>query len=291
MITPYLITSAFASILREKWINLLSVLTIATGLMIIATAVFVTHNAELATRNLPERLTVTVFLKNNLQEPEVQGIIGAVRRNPVVKDVLYISKEEALAELRGLIENADEILEGLNENPLPPSLEISLRPEAVTSVSVKQLAEDVRRQDGVDEVEYGEKVLASIQSIKSGVEAVGFSVIAALSVGIIFVCYSTVKILFYRKKDEIDTLQLLGATGCFIRTPFIIEGSVIGLLGGIIAAAGMYGLKYGIDANLASVVPLAKSLVFPPLYFAALPCAGLLIGLIGAVIAIGRMRF
>lgn len=281
---------ALSGIWREKWINFLCTLTIATGLFLITLAFLFVHNIGLATRKLPDRFSVMVFLDDGLSPAGIQRVLKTVRSNPAVRKVRYISKKDALRELKSSLQDADYILEGLNENPLPASIELRLKKESVTGVSVKSLSMDLKNIKGVAEVQYGRKFLSTIHSIKRNSEVVGFILISALSAGIVFVCYSTVKILFYRKRDEIETLKFLGATKGFIRAPFVIEGGVLGLAGGVISMLGTLSLYYLIYHRLTTFLPLMRGLSIPDELLLLSPLAGLFIGMAGAFIAMGRVR-
>jgi len=143
----------------------------------------------------------------------------------------------------------------------------------------------------VTEVNYGEKFLSTLDTIKKGVKAIGLFFAVILSTGIIFVCYSTVKILFYRRSEEIETFKLLGATKGFIRTPFLIEGAVIGACGGLLSLVGCFSLYYIFLLRLSMTMPVFKAILFPVDLFLPLPVLGMLLGLAGAVIALGRLRY
>jgi cell division transport system permease protein len=282
---------ALSGIWREKWIHLLSVLSMATGLFLIALAFLFVHNIGLATKRLPDRFSVMVFLDDGLSKGRVNEIVGSIKKMEAVKEAKYISKEDALEELRNSMKDADHILAGLEENPLPSSVEIIMSKESVTGASVETLNGKLMKMKGVAEVQYGKKLLSAIQTVKDNSEAIGFALISALSAGLIFVCYSTVKILFYRKKDEIATLKLLGATKGFIKAPFLIEGGVMGLAGGAISSAGISAIQYAIYSRLADPFPLLRAVSFPESILYYQLAAGLLIGVTGAFIAVGRIRF
>ncbi|MGD1075598.1 MAG: FtsX-like permease family protein [Thermodesulfovibrionales bacterium] len=112
-----------------------------------------------------------------------------------------------------------------------------------------------------------------------------------MTAGIIFICYSTVKILFYRRKEEIETLKLLGATRGFIRTPFLVEGGIIGIIGACMSLATILFFYQSIFKKLTVTAPLFTAVVLPPAVILFLPAAGLFLGITGALIAIGRIRF
>jgi len=276
---------------REKWINLLSVLTIAAGLFMITLTFFVVYNIDLATKKLPARFSVMLYLNDGLSEQETGDVIALVKKNNAVEQTRYITKDKALQELKGVLKNADYILEGLGENPLPASIEIKLKKESVNIESVKKFAADIKKIKGIAEVEYGEQFLNSIHSIKGMAEAGSLSLIIVMSAGVIFVCYSAIKIAFYRRKEEIETFKLLGATRGFIRAPFVIEGSVLGISGGIASAAAAFAFYYVLFYKVTAAIPILKILVFPLETFPALLLCSLLIGIGGAVIALGRIRF
>ena len=291
MIAPYALKLAVQSLLREKWINLLSVMTIAAGLLIISISFFALYNIDIATKKLPEKFSLTVYLDKNLQRDELDSVIDAFRKKKTVLSVRYISKDEAMKELKSSLKNSDYILEGLEENPLPDSLEIRLKSDELGAETVQQFSREALKIKGVAEVNYGEKFLSTLETIKKGVKAIGMFFAVILSTGIIFVCYSTVKILFYRRSEEIETFKLLGATKGFIRTPFLIEGAVIGACGGLLSLLGCFSLYYMFLLRLSMTMPVFKAILFPADLFLPLPVLGMLLGLAGAVIALGRLRY
>ncbi len=291
MTAPYAFRLALQSILREKWINLLSVLTITSCLVIATLTALSLYNINTTLKRLPEKVTMMLYLKDNSPKEKVGRIMETVKKNISVDKVKYIPKDEALKELKTEFKDASYILEGLGENPLYDSVEIRLKGEAVSPETIKRLSSELAKLEGVAEVEYGEKFLSSLYSLGIGMRAVGILFIIVMFGGVIFICYSTVKILFYRKKEEITTYKLLGATKGFIRTPFIIEGAVIGFCGGFLSLVGILSLHYIVFVKLSLSIPLFKAIIFPVSISPLLPLTGFLLGMTGAVIAIGKIRY
>lgn len=287
----YSVKLALQSLWHEKWINLLSMLTIAMGLLVLTLVVSSLYNVSLFARKLPEKFFIIAYLKEGLGEKEAQNIISSIKDRGAIDRVKYISKAEALKELKTSLKDADYVLEGLDENPLPASIEIRMKKEAVGPESVKSFADSLRKMEGIDDVQYGEKFLLSLHSMKTGMETLGLILAVVMIAGIVFICYSTVKILFYRRKDEIETLKLLGATRGFIRTPFVIEGAVIGAAGGVISAMIAAAFYFSVFYKLGATVPVIRAVVFPADLFLSLPAVGLFLGITGSLIAMGRIRF
>jgi len=287
----YSVKLALQSLWHEKWINLLSMLTIAVGLLVVSLVVSSVYNVNLFAKKLPEKFFIVAYLKDGLTEEKTQHIMTAIQNHGSVDRAKYISKDEALKELKTSLKDADYVLAGLDENPLPASIEIRMKKEAVGPESAKSFADSLRKIEGIDDVQYGEKFLLSLRSVKMGMETMGLILSVVMISGIIFICYSTVKILFYRRKDEIETLKLLGATRGFIRTPFVIEGAVIGAVGGIISGIIATAFYFSVFYKLSVTVPIMRAVVFPTDLFLWLPAAGLVLGITGSLIAMGRIRF
>jgi cell division transport system permease protein len=291
MTFSYSFRVAVQSILREKWIYLLSILTIAASLIFTTITLLLVYNIDSATKKLPEKFSVMLYLSDTVSQDERDMIISTAQKDRAVEKAVFIPKEQALKELKSTLKDSAFILEGLGENPLPDSIEIKFKNDAVGPESVQRLTNSMKNFRGVQEIEYGEQFLSAVHSLRTGLQTVGTSIVVIMSVGMLFVCYSTVKILFYRRAGEIETYKLLGATKGFIRTPFLLEGAVIGFAGGGLSLAGILSLYYVLVVRLSATFPLLKLIVFPIDLSFAIPLSGLLIGMAGAAIAIGRIRY
>jgi cell division transport system permease protein len=291
MPAPYALRLAAQSLFREKWINLLSVLTIGSGLLVISVAVLVAYNIESATGRLPQKFSMVLYLDDGHTRAQVDQTILSLKKNVAVSSVSYVSKEDAMKELKATVKNAKDLFEGLDQNPLPDSLEVKLKKDSVGPDTVRKLAAEAGRLKGVREVDYGEKFLSSLYSIREGVKSLGLILITIMATGVIFVCYSTVKILFYRRSEEIETFKLLGATRWFIRFPFLLEGAVIGFTGGLLSLIGIFSFYYFGILKLSLTSPVFRAVLFPAGMFLPLPLIGLFLGLTGAAIALGRLRY
>ncbi len=287
----YSLRLALKSLWFEKWIHILTVVTIGVGLFVLGLIFFFLYNIEGVTSRLPERFSITVFLSDKTGEREIDRLKARLKKDPVVQRIKYISKDEALEELRTSLKDAAYILEGLDENPLFPSIEIRLKEGGFDRERVERLIDDLRGTRGVEDVVYGEDLLGTIYTIRDGVKTVSAGIILLFSTAIVFVCYSTVKILFYRRKEEIEIFKLLGATRSFIRMPFLIEGGTLGFLGGILGGMGTYGLYRLVKGFVSTDLPMFGGVYLSAGLVAALPLVGVVLGVIGSAIALGRLKF
>ncbi len=291
MAMSYSFKSAFRSLYRDKWINLLSIFAVASSYLIITLVFFSIYNIDSITKRLPDRFSLVIYLKSNITPEQTENIIGTLKKRDEIASIKHISANEAMNELKQALKNASYILEGLNENPLLPSVEIKLKEAFVSSESLKKISEELRALNGVDDVHYGEKVAEAIHLLRKSANNISLILFLTVSAVVVFITYSTVEILFYRRKEEIEITKLLGATGGFIRMPFLIEGGIIGLLGGITGSLSGLAFYVAVSYRLTLVIPAIQSLVFPFEILLLLPIIGIVLGVIGAIIAVGRLRF
>ncbi len=115
----------------------------------------------------------------------------------------------------------------------------------------------------------------------------------AIFIAIIFITYNTIKIFFYRRKEEIETLKLLGATRSFIRFPFLIEGLFIGILGGTISSLALYGIHSLISFKGVAFLPSIKAIMIslPSQLYIFIPIVGAFMSFIGSFFAVGKIKY
>ncbi len=287
----YPLKVALKSLWLERWINLLSILSIGVGLFILGFVGFILYNVEGLTKGAPERLTITVFLKDEIPRTDIQRVIDSVKKRAFVKSVRFISKEEALEELKEALRESAYLVEGIDENPLFASLVIRLKGDGLNKKDLDAFLASLRKEKIVDEVIFGEevmnKLLGVITNVKIGVVVVGL----LFCVAIVFICYSTVKMLFYRRKEEVEIYKLLGATKGFIRSPFLFEGLLLGLGGGIIASIGNLLVSKFLEELSNPTLPFMRYVVMPEEIVILLPLIGMTLGVVGSAIALGKIRY
>lgn len=293
MITGYSFRFALESLKKEFLINLMAALSAGVGLFLVAIVILVFYNMNSITKKLPEKLTIILYLKDNTTKEQRERLLMELKENPRIKSVRLISKEQALDELKRKLKDSSFLMERLDENPLPDSVEIRLRQEGFNEVAINSLLQELRARPEIEDIDYGKELMESMVVIKKLFENFGLAFFLIMVAGIIFNFYTTVKILFYRRKEEIETFKLLGASRGFIRAPFLIEGAVIGVAGGLMASLAIAGLYQALEI-LSGKIPFISSFVLSvqiPYFIVALLLAGGLLGIAGAALSIGRIRY
>ncbi len=289
----YSVQTAFKSILRDKWLNLLTILSIGIGLLILSAFVTITLNMDSLLKRWSKSFGIVVYLDNSLNVEAENTLKDFFQRDPDIIEVKYISKGEAIEELKLVLGSNAQIIQGLKENPLPSSFELKLKNELLNMSTVKQKAAEISNMTGIDEVQYGEKWLSSLNTISRIMKLSALFLGTAIFIAITFISYNTIKIFFYRRNDEIETLKLLGATRAFIRLPFLFEGLFIGLIGGIFASFSLFGLHSLVLSKGTELMPAIRAILisFPLAVYLSVPLAGAVMSFTGSLIAVGKIKY
>ncbi len=289
----YSLQTAFKNLWMEKWINFLTVLSVSIGLLILSTFAAITLNMDAVIKRWAMSFGLVVYVEDNLSKEKENKLKDLLQRDPDILEVKYISKNQALKELRNIMGDESAILEGFENNPLPSSFELKLKSELLHPDLVKGKASQIKDLSGIEEVQYGEKWLSSLNKITEIMKISTILLGSIILVAIVFVTYSTIKIFFYRRKDEIETLKLLGATRSFIRFPFLLEGLLIGLAGGIISSLSLFGIYTIIAMKIPLFMPSIKAIMvsLPLSIYLSVPPAGAVMSFIGSFIAVGKIRY
>ncbi|MBI4686467.1 MAG: ABC transporter permease [Nitrospirae bacterium] len=289
----YLFQTAVQNFLREKWINALTILTVTIGLLILSVFTVITLNMDLALKRWAKGFGIVVYLKDNITLEEMELLKGSFKKDPDIIAVNHISKDKAIEELKQIIGNSNPLLEGFEENPLPASFELKLKRESLEPSYIRSKAANIRQLTGVEDVQYGEKWLSSLNSLSQGMKIMAIILGSIIFIATAFVTYSTIKILFYRRQEEIETLKLLGATKSFIRMPFLMEGIFIGLSGGVIGLLALIGLYVFSTSKIIAFIPSMGGEMFSlhPYTYPILPLVGTIMSLTGSIFAVGRIKY
>jgi cell division transport system permease protein len=205
-----------------------------------------------------------------------------VSRYAEVAEVLYISREHALALARAELGDFGAIFSELETNPLPASLEITLLPGNRTPEIVRSVAKRVSRYPFVEEVRYGQDWLERVFLLRRIAGAAAFVLGGAFAAVAVLIIGAAVRIAIFARREEISIMRLVGATDGFIRRPFLLEGLITGLLGGVAAL----GLTYATHRLLSTMVfPLEW---LPDAWIASGLAGGALLGVLASGIAVRR---
>ena len=239
---PYALREALAAFRRAPALTGLSVAMIGLSLFIVGLFGIVAYNIRQTIARVESRVEVVAYLRDDASPNAVALAQHDIEAFPEVQRVYYISRDEALEGARRELVEFRSVFDDLDVNPLPASFEIRLRPNQRGPGGVKAVAERIASYPFVEEVRYGSEwldkvfLLRRVAGAATGLLGGAFAIVAALIIG------TAVRLAIFARKDEIEIMRLVGATEAFVRSPFVLEGLITGLLGAGVAVAASYVL-------------------------------------------------
>jgi cell division transport system permease protein len=271
---------------RAPALSALAVAAIGFSLFTTGLYALVALNFRGALEGLAERVEIVAFLMRGTPPETVTLASQDIAAFPEVLEVSYVSEEEALTRAQQELEEFREAYKELSSNPLPASLEIRLKPPYRSAAAVRAVADRLAGFAFVDDVRYGREWVERLDQLRRLASIVQFVIGLAFAIVAVAIIGVTIRITVLQRAGEIAIMRLVGATNSFIRGPFVLEGAIKGILGGILALllcwAGFALFKTVLGADL----PDLK--FFRPLDMLVILLFGTLIGLLGSLLSVGR---
>lgn len=244
-----IIRTGFYNLLRNAWLAVAAIAVMVVTLTIVLFSIIanVTFNSTIA--QITSRINISVYLKDSVTVAQRNSLITELRTLPNVREVAFVSKEQALSQYR--TENADNqsLLQAISEtgNPLPASIRIDPNDPAQIQ-SIKSFLDQPAniamqdpqagtsysgdRKDAVDKITNATDVLRQVG-------AVAVLVFAVISMLIIF---NTIQMAIFNRRDELTIMRLLGATTWYIRGPFVVESIIYGVIAAVVSVLIIKGI-------------------------------------------------
>jgi len=292
--TRYCIRSVISNIQSNLLINLTALTTIIFTFVIFTIFLLLVINLSEFKRNWIERVHVLVYLEDKLNKESINTINNSLKEHPEISQVTFVSKEEALKSLNDSLEGQDGILEYLNNNPLPNSFEINIKPEFLKIESIENLINKIDKIKGITDIEYGQKWLERFNGFFYFLKITGMTIGAFLLISSLFIISNTIKLMVYSRRDEIEIMKLVGSTTRFIKIPFYIEGILHGVTGSAASLLIVYIIYEIITFNIASGFNIYFGtntfLFLNTCQFSIIILCGLTLGLAGTFISLKSLK-
>lgn len=226
------IRDAFKSVVRNFSLSLASISCITITLIIVALSLIASLNVDNFAKVIKKDVTMVVFLDRETTEKEVEAVEQAIERLDNIETIKFKSKEETKNEMMSTDDVFKSTMEEWTEeeNPLKDSFLIKV--EDIKEIN--KTAEEVRKIDKVEAVNYGEGMVEQMVGAFDAVEKVAIGIVVALILVTIFLIINTIKLTIFSRKREISIMRLVGASNFSIKNPFVIEGMILGMIGSII---------------------------------------------------------
>ena len=264
---------------RSPLLSTLSVVTIAFSLFAFGLFGLLVLNVDRALRGVEEHVEIVAFVADGTLPESISAAMGDISAFPEVARVDQVSPEQALARARAELPEFQDVFDA---SFLPPSLEIRLKEGHRDPATVKDVTQRIQTYPFVDDVRYGEDWVKKLYDIRNIAGAAGIALGLLFAAVAVIIIGTTIRMTVLARSREISIMRLVGATDGFVRRPFLIDGFLKGLVGGLLALLLTWGASYLISHNLIQTVFFDPGIAFLGVL------GGGIIGLLGSALSVGR---
>jgi cell division transport system permease protein len=277
----YLVDESMTMMGRRKAANGFSIVIMGLSLLILVVFILLTINVQAVIDRAGKEMRAYVYLKDGTSEEAAREIQMKLLGLEGVEEVVFVSKDEALASFRQSLGDDKDMLDALGSNPLPDAYRIKMKPGYIRSGYLEKLAGEVGTWDGVEEFRYGEQWLGRGEKLVRGFYVVDLGIGIIIFLSVIFVIANTVRLTVLTRQKTIEVAKLVGATNAYIRIPFLVEGAVQGAVASLLAIALLAVIHAFAKRYLPGMLFLRPDAVSAFVVFCAL---------LGALASYGAMR-
>ena len=285
----YLVKKGISSIWKNFLMSFASFCILMVSLLLVSCAVLLMMNVNKIMSNIEDTNEITIYLKEDISDKQVEHIKSVLEKNQDITDVKYYSKEQALDDFRDNMAEYSELLDYLDKNPMPETFLVRVKDLS----KIRHVVNTVNDIEGVEQTKAPYDFASVLVQIRNTFTLIGGAVLIALVVVSIVIVSTSV----FARRNEISIMRYVGATSGFIKAPFFVEGMFIGILAGA-AAWGLTWLIYdSVFALFSADLTVWQMFGFYGLtpfgdimwYVLAVNCAaGALLGAVGTVFSTGK---
>lgn len=264
---------------RAPLLSALGIVTIAFSLFAFGLFGLVAINIRRALDQVEERVEVRAFLGDSVEIESITAAMKDIGEFPEVLRVDYVTKEQALDRAR---KEMGEFADVFESGVLPASIEVHLRPGMRSPTIVKSVADRIKTYRFIDDVRYGEEWVEKLYRLRNIASVAGIALGVAFAAVAIIIIGATIRMTVLARAKEISIMRLVGATDMFIRLPFLLDGLVKGVLGGLLALLFVWISNRVVNEYFIQTIFFDRQLVFLGVV------GGAVMGVLGSLFSVGR---
>jgi cell division transport system permease protein len=284
----YFIQEVFRSLRRNNWMSFASIGTVAVSLFVLGVFLILVLNMNRMASMLESQVQISVYLQDDVKKSDRIDLQSDIEKMQGIDTVKFVDKDAAKERLSERLGDQKYLLDALGDkNPLPDSFEVTVK----TPEMVETAAKAIERMEGVESAKYGQDVVEHLFDITRLMRIFGLVLMLLLAGATIFIISNTIRLTVFARRKEIAIMKYVGATDWFIRWPFLMEGIVLGCIGGILSALALRSFYAAMAAkiyNTLAFFPLMPQYPFMNYVTVAIILSGMLIGAIGSAFSLKR---
>ncbi|MGE5673923.1 MAG: permease-like cell division protein FtsX [Mycobacterium leprae] len=241
---------AFRSMTHSPLMSLASAATVAVSLLVLSVVTLLAVNLQFMASSVESQVQIQAYLcstqvpnnacpKTELTDAQKKAAVDQVAKLPGVKSAVFVSKEQALADMKKEFGEHSDILNDLDSNPLRDAIQVT----PLDANNIKSVASAVGKVSGVSDVKYGQEYVDKLLTFTNAVRVAGAGLVLMLIVATVLTLSNTIRLAVYARRREVAIMKLVGATDWYIRRPFMMEGIFLGVFGAALAM-GLTSIGY-----------------------------------------------
>lgn len=289
----YLVKKGISSVWKNLLMSFASFSILMVSLLLVGCSVLLMMNVNTIMKNIENTNEITIYLEEGVTDKQLEHIRTILDKNDDITEVTYHSKEQALEDFRNNMAEYSELLDYLDENPMPEAFLV--RVDDLTKI--RHVVDAINSIEGVEKTKAPYDFASILIEIRNTFSLIAGAVLLALVVVSIVIVSNTIRTSVFARRNEISIMRYVGATSGFIKTPFFVEGMFIGILAG----AASWGLTWLVYDSVTSLFSADLTLWQMFGFFGLIPfddimwivlavncCAGALLGAVGTVFSTGK---
>ncbi|MCK4557252.1 MAG: ABC transporter permease [Candidatus Aminicenantes bacterium] len=237
-------------------------------------------------------MLIIFFLEKDLPEEQRISVEKRLKESSLVNNVRYVSTEQALVRFKQNFPELQGVIEDIEINPFPASFETNLAEENLSPETILRFIQVMKDMEGIEDAQFNRDWVERMESLSRLAQAIGLFLGGILALASFFIISNVIRLNVFARKDEIEILRLVGGTNFFIRVPFILEGVILGILGGAVSLALLFLLvkffPLYLGASLGALNDIINFRYLSLTQIALLIAGGAIIGFLGSLGSLAR---
>ncbi len=289
----YLVKKGISSVWKNRIMSVASFSILMVSLLLVSCTALLMFNANIIMGNIESTNEIAIYLEEGVSESQISHIRDVLQNNSDITEIEHITKEQALEDFREDMAEQAELLDYLDENPMPETFMVRVG----DLTKIRHIVNVITEIDGVEKVKAPYDFAGVLVNIRNTFSVIAGAVLIALVIVSVVIVSNAIRTSVYSRRNEINIMKYVGATNGFIKAPFFVEGMFIGILAGA-ASWGLTWLVYdsvyslfGDDLTLWQMFGVFNLIPFEDIRWIvlALNCGvGALLGAVGTVISTGK---
>lgn len=295
-----IVRSGFVGFWRNAFVSLAAIFVMTVALFVVGSTMMLDKLLGVSLENIQNKVDINVYFVTSAEQSQIDALQTQLEALPEVEEVIFTSREDALAAFSEAHRNDETIMQGLEElgdNPLGASLSIRAK-ETSQYEGISQFLEDQRAIDDpqnplIDEINFlkNKEAIDKLTAIIDAVERSTLITMVVLVIASVMITFNTIRLAIYTTREEIGVMRLVGASNAFIRGPFMLQGIMYGVVSGVLALLILYPIVLWIGPETEEFFQFNLFTYFVSEFatiFAVLVGSGIVLGMISSLFAVAR---